>query len=70
MRPSQYSTTANALSDRILALIPDHPEIMQMTSPWDLFKVKDFKCSDLNPSMFQASWALNDAKHRYRGQQQ
>ena len=52
-----YAGIANDLCDRIVALIPDHPEIMDMTSAWDLHGVEGFDCSDLRPSLFQATWA-------------
>jgi hypothetical protein len=58
-----YENTANELRDRIIALIPDHPEILTMRSPWDLFKIDGFKCDDLGPSMAQAGWALSAAKN-------
>ena len=57
-----YSATADELVERIRALIPEHPEIMGMDDPWDLFKVEGFDCKDIGPSFFQASWALNRAK--------
>ena len=57
-----YEQTANTLRDRIVALIPDHPEIMDMESPWDLFKVDGFDCGDLAPSLYQAGYALAAAK--------
>ena len=63
---SQYEGTANELVNRIAALIPEHPEIMGMDSAWDLFKVDGFKCDDLMPSMFQASWALEQAKASHK----
>jgi len=63
---TQYISTANELSDRILKLIPEHPEISELDDCWGLFKIEGFKCDDLSPSFFQASWALNDAKHRYQ----
>ena len=60
----QYSNTADELVRRIEALIPKHPEILSMTSAWGLFKVPGFDCSDLGPSLFQASWALAQAQKR------
>ena len=57
-----YTATADTLTDRIRALIPSHPEIMEMESAWDLFKVDGFDCKDLNPSAFQAGFALGKAK--------
>lgn len=60
-----YSKTADELVARITALIPDHPEIMDMESAWDLFDVDGFKCDDLQPSMFQAGWALQKSKQDF-----
>ena len=57
-----YEATADVLVQRIVELIPKHPEILKMTSPWDLFSVQGFVCSDLNPTMHQAAWALEKAK--------
>ena len=53
-----YESTADELVKRINELVPDHPEILQINSAWDLFKIPGFKCDDLHPSLFQASWAL------------
>ncbi len=58
----QYASTAEKLKDRILALIPDHPEILELEDAWGLFKVEGFKSDDLEPSLFQAQWALSAAK--------
>ncbi len=62
----QYNSTANQLSDRILSLIPDHPEILTLTDIWDLLEVPGFNCQDLSPSMYQAGWALAKARQRYK----
>ena len=67
MNKEQYESTANILRDRIVALIPTHPEILDMDNAWDLLKIPDFDCKDLQPSAFQASWAFNAAK-RMAGQ--
>jgi len=64
----QYSGTADELTSRILALIPDNPGILEIDGPWDLFEVQGFKCNDINPSLFQASWALARAKKIFREQ--
>lgn len=61
-----YEATANELSDRIYALIPSHPEIMTLESPFDLFKVEGFNCDDLQPSLAQAGAALAHARNKYR----
>lgn len=59
---TDYEGTAQKLVERIVALIPTHPEILEMRSPWDLFHVPEFECSDLAPSLAQAQWALARAK--------
>lgn len=61
-----YESTANELTNRILALIPTQPQILDLTSAWDLFKVPGFKCDDIGPSLAQASWALSSAQQAYR----
>jgi hypothetical protein len=60
-----HEATARELERRILALIPDHPEILDMADSWDLFKVPGFKCSDLRPSLAQAAMALASAKNQH-----
>lgn len=59
---AEYEACANALVDRILALIPAHPEILEMTDPFELCKLNDFIYADLQPSLFQAQWALKRAQ--------
>ena len=59
-------TIVDQLSKRILDLIPDHPEILEITEAFDLFKVEGFKCDDLEPSLFQASSALSKAQLDYQ----
>ena len=61
-----YRDTAEELCRRILALMPEHPEIMDMESPWELFGVDGFACGDLQPSAAQAEGALAKAKDIYR----
>jgi hypothetical protein len=63
----QYELTANELVKRIEALVPAHPEILTMESAWDLFKVKELKCDDLQPSLFQAGWALGQVQRAHNG---
>jgi len=65
MSAETYEDTANELSRRILTLIPKYPEILTMESPRDLFKIKEFFCKDLAPTMFQAGWALAKARKDY-----
>ena len=65
MNATAYSATADTLVCRIVDLIPSNPHILEMDSPWDLFKVEGFKCDDIGPSLFQASWSLAQAKQIY-----
>lgn len=59
-----YEETANRLIERIEALVPSHPEILRLESPWDLFRIEGFECADLQPSLAQASWALTQVRSR------
>ncbi len=54
-----YEATADELTRRIVAL---GPLILNLNSPWELFKVDGFTCSDLGPSLAQASYALANAQ--------
>ena len=58
MLSAGYEAAGNELRDRILALIPTHPEILEMDDCFKLFKVDGFKCDDLQPSLAQAGWAM------------
>ncbi len=62
-----YGATADELTQRIVQLIFDHPEVADIKNAWDLFHIEGFDCSDLEPSYFQAMWALAKAKglHKY-----
>lgn len=60
-----YGFTADVLTQRILALIPAHPEILTFTNAWQLFKVPGFECRDLEPSMAQADGTLAKAQAIY-----
>ena len=61
-----YEQTATELCRRILALIPDNPSILDITAPFDLFKVPGFVCDDLQPSLAQARAALSSAKAMWK----
>lgn len=61
-----YSATADTLVERIKALIPEHPEILEMNDPWALFRVDGFSTKGLDPTLFQAMWALEKAKQEYQ----
>ena len=65
MNPA-YSGIVEKLTERILKLIPSHPEILTLRSAWGLFEVPGFDCKDLDPSMAQAEFALTEAKRRRR----
>lgn len=56
---------ASKLKDRILALIPDRPEILTLNSAWDLLKIEGFDCGDMGPRLAQAEWALEQAKREW-----
>ncbi len=60
-----YSQTADELVNRIVALIPENLNILELDSPWNLFEVNGFKCDDIGPSLFQAQRALAKAKSVY-----
>jgi hypothetical protein len=57
-----YIDSANKLRDRIVDLIPERPEIMNIENTWDLLDVDGLSFSDLDPTLAQASWALEQAK--------
>lgn len=61
-----YAATANELVRRIEALIPEHPEVLSLASAWELFTIPGFECSDIGPSLAQASFALRDVQRRHR----
>ena len=62
-----YADTANSLADGIKAMILDHPEILEIQDVFDLFKVEGYKLVNdkFEPSLAQASWALQRAKQMY-----
>ena len=64
-----YEGIADELTNRILVLIPAHPEIMTIESPCDLFKINGFTCKDLGPSLAQAFGALSKARLLFRNRQ-
>ena len=57
-----YVKTADLMVERIRTVARTQPQILKLSDPWDMFKVPGFKCDDLEPSLFQASWALSKAK--------
>lgn len=62
---NNYINVTDELTSRILKLIPAHKEILEMVEVFDLFKIKEFECSDLQPSLAQAQWSLTKAKLLY-----
>lgn len=63
MNPA-YASVAERLVERILQVAKERPEILDLTDAWDMFDVPGFWCRDIGPSMFQAQWALAEAKRR------
>jgi hypothetical protein len=57
-----YEATIRAMTRRIRALAVTHPEVLECTNCWDLFKVSGFHANDLAPSTAQAATALIEAK--------
>lgn len=55
----KYVEQALSFSDRIFAAIPNHPEILEITNPFELFKVAGLD------TFAQASATLETAKRRY-----
>lgn len=66
---AEYVSTGEELTRRIKALIPDNPDIMRMSNPFDLLGVPGFEHSDLGPSYFQVCWSLARAKTEYMKEQ-
>lgn len=64
-----YVNTADTLTQRILKLIPGNPEILTMKNPFDLYKIHDFDCMDLDASLAQAIRAIESACAIYRSSQ-
>ena len=58
----EYTLAADTLVNRIKVLIPKHSEILDMQDPWGLLKIDEFTYKDLQPSLFQVTWALAKAK--------
>ena len=50
---------------RILDLIPAHPEIMRMERPHALFLIPGFHCNDFAPPLAQTYCALGKAQAVY-----
>lgn len=61
-----YESACDSLTQKILDLIPAHPEIMTLGSIWDLFDVDGFDCREEGPSLAQAQHALEKARAIWR----
>lgn len=55
-----YVQVYEELVQRILKLIPTNPKLLTLSNPHALFQLVD--CTDLQPSLLQASWALQQAQ--------
>lgn len=64
MTETPYAAQANELRDRIIALIPDNPEILEFDSPGLLHNITGFSTEGLSVSWFQAAWALKSAQEK------
>lgn len=57
-----YFQIANELQFRIMRLAVSHPEILNMSDPFDLLKVEGFEYNDLEPSLAQVTFALSNTQ--------
>ena len=64
--PAAYEKTADVLKERILALIPSNPGILELDSPSQLFDVPGFDCDDLGPSGALVGRALGAAQRQWK----
>ena len=54
-----YKAACETIRDRIVALIPDHPEILEFTAAEQLHAIPGFDVSDLAPSGAMVQAALD-----------
>ena len=64
-----YHADINELTKRVLMLIPTHPEILAMTSPFEMLDIAEFEYKDLEPSTIQLSHAIGKAISIYNDNQ-
>lgn len=65
-RAKAYNEAGEEVSRRILALLPEHPELaicdvekgMRL-----LLEIPEFDVDDIGPTMFQVGWALQKARY-------
>jgi hypothetical protein len=57
----QNEQFANTLVERIRLMVPQHPEILELDSAWNLFKIPGFAeaIAGLSPTLAQAQAALS-----------
>lgn len=63
-----HNNTVKELSNRILLLIPDHLEILEMSDPQLLLKIEGFSKKGINHTYFITAYALSKAKELYKSQ--
>jgi hypothetical protein len=57
----------DTLEQRLRDLLPAHPEILEMDSPFALTGIKEFEFADLQPSLGQVAHALARVQTRPKG---
>lgn len=60
-----YAHTADVLTQRIVDL---GTVVLDIDDPWQLFNIPGFNCKDLEPSLYQAGYALRAAQQKLRNQ--
>ena len=68
--PQSYSSVRSTLRDRLLILIPRHPEILTLGSISGLLAIPEFEFTDLAPSRAQVAWSLAAARREWHRIQQ
>lgn len=63
---SSYINDTEEAKSRILAAIPDHPEILEIKDPFDLFGIPGLNFDGLELSLFQAEFAMKKAQAEYQ----
>jgi hypothetical protein len=61
-----YERVAEELERRIEALVQQHPHVLKIHDPFDLFRIPEFTCTDLDPSMAQAIAALRRVQLKHQ----
>lgn len=50
------------LQERMIAVVRNHPELLQSVNIWDVYNYPEFNVDDLQPSLAQASLAFENAQ--------